>query len=120
MIAVADGDQSAFADLYDELASHVFAIMVLATDGEPEGATEQAMIEIWRAAPLYAPSQGSARSWCLKIAYRQAIRSRRMSRDTNHPRLAGAPSVPGANITTDDHNGADTPLCPTVSRSSMA
>ncbi len=70
------GDQSAFADLDDEIAPHVFAIMtLLGADPDPVEATEQALLEIRRTAPRYSPCEGSARAWCLNIAYQLALRS---------------------------------------------
>ncbi|MCJ7780357.1 MAG: hypothetical protein MUQ27_05980 [Acidimicrobiia bacterium] len=76
LIAIAAGDQSAFADLDEQIAPHVFAIMtLLGTDPDPVKATERALLEIRRTAPRYSPYEGSARAWCLNVAYQQALRS---------------------------------------------
>ncbi len=86
MLAVAAGDKSAFADLYEELAPKVFAMMTLfAIHRDPEEATFEAMVEIWRTAPNYAPSQGPTQTWCLKIASRPAIRTRRIAWGAHNP-----------------------------------
>jgi anti-anti-sigma factor len=61
LIAIAAGDQSACADLGDQIAPRVFAIMTL--------------LGIRRTAPRYSRCEGSARAWCLNIAYQHAIRS---------------------------------------------
>lgn len=69
------GDQSAFADLDDQIAPHVFAIMtLLGTAPDPVRATEQALLEIRPTAPRYSPREGSIRAWGLNIADQQALR----------------------------------------------
>ena len=59
------GDQSAFSELYDSLASllHGVVLQVVRDPAQSEEVTQEAFIELWRLAPRYDASRGSVRSW---------------------------------------------------------
>jgi RNA polymerase sigma-70 factor (ECF subfamily) len=86
LLAVSRGDREAFADLYDLVTPAVFGLVRrLARDpSHSEEVTQEVMLEVWRTAARYDPSQGSALGWILIIARRRAIdrvRSEQASRD---------------------------------------
>ena len=80
------GDQSAFAELYDQLAPLLYGVVlkVVRDPSQSEEVTQEAFIELWRLAPRYDASRGSVRSWAGTLAHRRAIdrvRSEQASRD---------------------------------------
>jgi RNA polymerase sigma-70 factor, ECF subfamily len=80
------GDQSAFAELYDQLAPLLYGVVlkVVRDPSQSEEVTQEAFIELWRLAPRYEASRGSVRSWAATLAHRRAIdrvRSEQASRD---------------------------------------
>lgn len=80
------GDQSAFAELYDQLAPLLYGVVlkVVRDPSQSEEVIQEAFIELWRLAPRYDASRGSVRSWAVTLAHRRAIdrvRSEQASRD---------------------------------------
>jgi len=72
---VAQGDDSAFALLYDLLGRGVFGTC-LGVLRDPDHAAEVAQevwVEVWRTAARFDASRGSARTWALTLAHRRAI-----------------------------------------------
>ncbi|WP_228484752.1 anti-sigma factor domain-containing protein [Microbacterium cremeum] len=70
----AEGDESAFARLYDLLAPRVFGL-ALATVGDraqSEQVLQDVFLEVWRAAARFASSGERGRPWVLAIAQRRA------------------------------------------------
>jgi len=83
---VAKGDEEAFAQFYDLVIARVFGLVrsVLRDPARSEEVTQEVMLELWRSAPRYQPSLGSATTWALTIAHRRAVdrvRSEQASRD---------------------------------------
>ncbi|HEY3009461.1 MAG TPA: ECF RNA polymerase sigma factor SigK [Micromonosporaceae bacterium] len=73
--AVARGDESAFARLYDLVAARVFGLVrrVLRDPAQAEEVTQEVLVEIWRTAARFDPTRGSATSWMFTIAHRRAV-----------------------------------------------
>jgi len=72
---VAQGDDSAFAALYDTLGRGVFGTC-LGVLRDPDHAAEVAQevwVEVWRTAARFDAVRGSARTWTLTLAHRRAI-----------------------------------------------
>jgi RNA polymerase sigma-70 factor (ECF subfamily) len=71
---VARGDRDAFASLYDHVAGMVYGLArdITGDQARAEKATEDVLAEVWRTAPWFSPSEGSALSWIFSIARRQA------------------------------------------------
>ena len=83
---VAEGDQGAFAALYDVLAPSVFGVVrrVLRDPSQAEEVTQEIFVEIWRQASRFDPARGGVRTWALTIAHRRAVdrvRSEQSHRD---------------------------------------
>lgn len=104
----ARGDELAFAELYDLFAGLVFGIVVrvVRNPAQSEEVTQEVFLEIWRLAPRYDASKGSAKSWMASIAHRRAVdrvRSEQAARDRedrDHV-LAVDPADPIAEALTD-------------------
>ena len=89
---VANGDQAAFARLYDMLSPRVFGLIlrVLVDRSQSEEVLQEVFLEIWQSASRFAPNRGQARSWILTIAHRRAVdRVRASQASTNRDVRAG-------------------------------
>lgn len=75
LIRVADGDQRAFAELYDLLSSRAFALIlkVVVNRSQSEEVLQEVFLEIWQSASKFAPNRGQGRSWIFTIAHRRAV-----------------------------------------------
>jgi RNA polymerase sigma-70 factor (ECF subfamily) len=72
---VARGDESAVNSLYDLLAPRVFGLArrVLRDPAQAEEVAQEALVEVWRTAPRFDPTRGSAAAWVLTITHRRAV-----------------------------------------------
>ncbi|HWV47916.1 MAG TPA: ECF RNA polymerase sigma factor SigK [Microbacterium sp.] len=75
LLRVADGDQRAFAELYDMLSSRVFGLIlrVLVNRSQSEEVLQEVFLEVWQSAARFAPNKGQGRTWILTIAHRRAV-----------------------------------------------
>lgn len=75
LIRVADGDQRAFAELYDLLSPRVFALIlkVVVNRSQSEEVLQEVFLEIWQSASRFAPNKGQGRTWVMTIAHRRAV-----------------------------------------------
>ncbi|MBK4348256.1 sigma-70 family RNA polymerase sigma factor [Lacisediminihabitans changchengi] len=83
---IAQGDQKAFAALYDEISPRVFGLIrrLLVDHSQSEEVTQEVFLEIWQNATRYEPTKGGASTWILTMAHRRAvdrIRSSQAGRD---------------------------------------
>ena len=83
---VALGDQSAFAELYDNMAPRVLGLVkrLLRDHAQSEEVTQEIFLEIWQNATRYDPNKGGASSWILTMTHRRAVdrvRASQASRD---------------------------------------
>jgi RNA polymerase sigma-70 factor (ECF subfamily) len=83
---VALGDQSAFGELYDQIAPRVLGLVkrLLVDHSQSEEVTQEIFLEIWQSATRYEPTRGGASTWILTMAHRRAvdrIRSSQAGRD---------------------------------------
>jgi len=69
------GDESAFGELYDNLAPmlHGIVLKVVRDPAQSEEVTQEAFVELWRLAPRYDAARGSVRAWAATLAHRRAI-----------------------------------------------
>lgn len=82
---VATGDQTAFAALYEEVASRVLGLALRITRNHAlaEEVTQDVLLEVWRTAPRFDRHRGSGVGWILMVAHRRAVdRVRRSSAQT--------------------------------------
>lgn len=75
LLSVADGDQRAFAELYDLLSARVFGLIlrVLVNRSQSEEVLQEVFLEIWQSASRFAPNRGQGRTWVMTIAHRRAV-----------------------------------------------
>lgn len=85
LVRVANGDQSAFAELYDLLSSRVFGLIlrVLVNHSQSEEVLQEVFLEIWQTAFRFASDRGRGRTWILTIAHRRAVDRVRASQSSS-------------------------------------
>lgn len=86
LVAVAGGDAGAFEVLYERLAPTVLGVAhrVLRDRTMAEEVAQEVLVEVWRKAPHFDPSRGSAAGWVTTFAHRRAVdrvRSEQAARD---------------------------------------
>ena len=81
---VADGDERAFGDLYDQISNRVFGLVrrLLKDAAQSEEVTQEIFLEVWQNAKRYDPSKGSAATWILTMSHRRAVDRIRSSQST--------------------------------------
>jgi RNA polymerase sigma-70 factor (ECF subfamily) len=75
LLRVGRGDQSAFEALYDRIIGTVLGMArrVLRDEAQAEEVAQEVMIEVWRTAPRFDETRGSARAWVATLAHRRAV-----------------------------------------------
>lgn len=94
LAAAGRGNEAAFSEFYDLTASLVYGVIlkVVRDPAIAEEVTQETFVEIWRLAPRYDSSRGSAKSWTATIAHRRAVdrvrseQSRRNREERDHER----------------------------------
>lgn len=109
---VANGDQAAFAELYDATSRSVFGIVlrVLRDRAQAEEVTQEVYVDAWRHASRFDGAQGSAATWLNTIAHRKAVdrvrsAERSAARDQRHFEFAAGvpePDVSDLVVARDD------------------
>ena len=97
MSQVADGDQDAFAALYDAVAPRVYGLIrrVVRDAAQAEEVAQEALVEVWRNAARFDRARGSATGWIFTIAHRRAVdRIRAEQAATERERRTARASVP--------------------------
>lgn len=72
---VAQGDDGAFASLYDHLAPTVFGVVkrVIRDQAQAEEVTQEVFVEIWRQSIRFEAGRASVRTWAAMIGHRRAV-----------------------------------------------
>ncbi|WP_197517525.1 ECF RNA polymerase sigma factor SigK [Microbacterium karelineae] len=75
LLRIADGDQGAFARLYDLLSPRMFGLIlrVLVDRAQSEEVLQEVFLEIWQSASQFSPKKGQGRAWVLTITHRRAV-----------------------------------------------
>jgi RNA polymerase sigma-70 factor (ECF subfamily) len=71
----AQGDQDAFAELYDDTSGRVYGIVwrVLRSPDHAAEVTQEVYTEVWRQASRFDASKGSVLAWIATMAHRRAV-----------------------------------------------
>ena len=69
------GDESAFAEFYDEVGGVVYGtvLRVIRNPAQAEEVTQEVFVELWRTAARFDPTRGSVRTWAATMAHRRAV-----------------------------------------------
>lgn len=69
------GDEAAFGQFYDLTSALVYGIVlkVVRDPAISDEVTQEVFVELWRLAPRYNETKGSARGWAATIAHRRAV-----------------------------------------------
>jgi RNA polymerase sigma-70 factor (ECF subfamily) len=72
---VANGDRTAFAEVYDRISSRVMGLVtrLLRDRAQSEEVTQEVFLEIWQQAGKFDANKGSGMAWVLTMAHRRAI-----------------------------------------------
>ncbi|MET9476783.1 sigma-70 family RNA polymerase sigma factor [Streptomyces sp. NPDC002922] len=72
---VARGDQDAFARVYKAVCGPVLGLVrsVLRDPAQSEEVAQEVLVEVWRTAPRFQASRGSAMNWVLTLAHHRAV-----------------------------------------------
>ena len=72
---VAQGDQAAFGELYDQIAPRVLGLVkrLLVDHAQSEEVTQEIFLEIWQTATRFEPARGGASTWIMTMAHRRAV-----------------------------------------------
>lgn len=75
LVEIGRGNRQAFAEFYDLVASRIYGVVrsVLRDPARSEEVTQDVMVELWRTAPRYESSMGSALTWATMVAHRRAV-----------------------------------------------
>jgi RNA polymerase sigma-70 factor (ECF subfamily) len=75
LVAVARGDEAAFAVIYDRAAPIVLgtARRILRDPAQSEEVMQEVLLEVWRSAARFDPAAGSAAAWITMLAHRRAV-----------------------------------------------
>lgn len=89
--ASSDGDQAAFAQLYDLTASRVYGLVlrILRDGAQAEEVVQEVYLQLWQQAGRFDPARGTALTWVMTHAHRKTVDRVRSSeatrrRDTAH------------------------------------
>lgn len=72
---IAGGDQGALGGLFDRVGARVYGVAqrVVRDPAQAEEVTQQVLLEVWTDVARFDAARGSARSWIVTMARRQAI-----------------------------------------------
>jgi RNA polymerase sigma-70 factor, ECF subfamily len=81
---VAEGNQAAFGQLYDQCSARVLGLVrrLLKDSAQSEEVTQEIFLEVWQNAKRYDPAKGSATTWILTMSHRRAVDRIRSSQST--------------------------------------
>ena len=73
--SVARGDSAAFERLYDVMGSSVYGVArrVVRDPNRAEDVAQDVFLDVWRKAPSFDLTRGSAKTWIMTIAHRRAV-----------------------------------------------
>ena len=72
---IAEGDQGAFAELYDLTAGRVLGLIrrILKDPAQSEEVAQEVFLEVWQNATRFDSNKGGGTTWILTMAHRRAV-----------------------------------------------
>ena len=94
-MAVARGDNAAFALVYDRCAGPVLGTVrrILRDPAQSEEVMQEVLLEVWRTAARFDPAAGSANAWVMTLAHRRAVDRVRSEQKSAERELRAAVAV---------------------------
>ncbi len=105
LLRAAQGDQRAFAELYDMMSARVFGLIlrVVVDRSQSEEVLQEVFLEAWQTATSFDADRGRARSWLLTIAHRRAVdRVRASQASRRRDLIVGARDLAESGARVDD------------------
>ena len=98
----AQGDQAAYARLYDRYQGMIYGLAVRITGDAAlaQDVAQDALVGVWRNAARFSPEKASARTWIMSIAHHRSIDALRRRKPTVE--LPDPEFPPPINLTTPD------------------
>lgn len=92
---VSNGDQVAFAALYDDLSAMVYGIAkrVVRDATHAEEVTQEVFVDLWRLATRFDADHGNVRTWAATLAHRRAVDRVRSEQSHRNRERADASAV---------------------------
>lgn len=77
LVHVARGDMEALGAVCDQVSGPVYGLVnrIVGDQGRSEQVTEEVLLEVWRTASRFRPSEGSGLAWIIAMAQRCAVRA---------------------------------------------
>ncbi len=102
---VARGDDQAFDAVYTRVSGPVYGLVrrVLRDEAQSEEVAQEVLLRVWREAPRFDESKGSAMAWIMTIAHRRAVDRVRSeeSSSARHERAALLDTTPAYDEVTE-------------------
>ncbi|HWA28445.1 MAG TPA: sigma-70 family RNA polymerase sigma factor [Lacunisphaera sp.] len=101
LAALASGDKTALADLYDQLSGplHSLAYRMLGDPAEAQDLLQDIFVQVWRTAATYEPARGSVFAWMATLTRNRAIDRIRMRKRRADALANAAPDLqPSATV----------------------
>ncbi len=75
LMAAGQGEESAFAELYESVSARVYGLVlrVLRDVHQSEEVTQEVFLQLWETSSRFDPTRGSALSWVMTMAHRRAV-----------------------------------------------
>ncbi len=76
LLDVGKGDRKAFNELYQSYSPPLYRLvkkMLIRNEADVDEVFQEAMLRIWKNAPLFNPARGTARSWIYVVATRHCL-----------------------------------------------
>lgn len=105
LAALARGDKTALARLYDQLAKPLYSLAFRVTNdaGDAQDIVQDVFLQLWHKASVYQPGRGSVFGWAATLTRNRAIDRVRMSKRRTELLAGAAPELQpaGAGMDTD-------------------
>lgn len=110
MAAMAHGEKSALAGLYDQLSRPLYSLALRVTNdrAEAQDIVQDVFLQLWRRADDYTPARGTVFSWAATLTRNRAIDRLRLRRRRSEIVQTSAADIHGGDTGADDLTSADT------------